>query len=135
MRIDRARHNRPVSPHVHPLVYAALVGFALWFAIAAWGFATDFYSAYLITVVTGFIVVAVMLPLVLSRVGRDDPPSDAGHERDKTWRSWAAGDLETWQDHCKGANAAVEILLPLAVAALGMTAFGIVLHFTPHGGA
>jgi hypothetical protein len=44
-----------------------------------------------------------------------------------------AGDFVTWQDRLKGANAAIEILLPLAAVAFGMTALGIALHFAAHG--
>jgi hypothetical protein len=135
MRKNPVRNNRPVTARVHPLIYTALVGFALWFAAAIWGFDTDGYTAYLLVVVSGFILVAVMLPLILSRVARNDQAPDVDREGDHSFRSWAAGDLGTWQDRLKGANAAVEMLLPLAAAAFGMTIFGIVLHFTPHGGA
>jgi hypothetical protein len=44
-----------------------------------------------------------------------------------------AGDFDTWQDRVKGRNAAVEILLPMAAIAIGMTAFAIVLYFTEAG--
>jgi hypothetical protein len=44
-----------------------------------------------------------------------------------------AGDFDTWQDRVRGRNAAVEVLLPMAAIAIGMTAFGIVLHFTEVG--
>ena len=45
------------------------------------------------------------------------------------FRDWASGQFETWQERVKGANAAVEILLPVAAAAVGMTAFAIVFHY------
>jgi hypothetical protein len=134
MRNDLVRHNRLVSAQVHPLVYAGVVGLALWFALAAWGFADDGYTDYLLVVVSGFVAIAVTLPLILSRIGRkEDQPADAGANRRHSFRAWAAGDLLTWQDRLKGANAAIEILLPLAAVAFGMTAFGIVLHFAAHG--
>jgi hypothetical protein len=119
---------------VHPLVYAGVVGLAVWFALAAWGFADDGYTDYLLVVVSGFVTIAVTLPLILSRIGRkEDQPADAGANGSDSFRAWAAGDLVTWQDRLKGANAAIEILLPLAAVAFGMTAFGIVLHFAAHG--
>ena len=113
-----------VADRLHPLVWAALVGFVLWFAIALWSFATGGYVDWLLAVVTGFLAIAVALPMILSRVGRD--PKDHLHE---TFRDWAAGDFATWQDHPKGFNAAAEILLPIAAAAVGMTAIGIVFHY------
>jgi hypothetical protein len=129
------RYNRLVTRDVHPLVYAALVGFALWFALAVWGFSGDGYTDYLLFVVCGFILVAVMLPLILSRVGRIPDAPDVRPARGDSFRTWIAGELDTWQDRPKSANAAIEMLLPLAAAAFGMTAFGIVLHFTAHGAA
>ncbi len=42
---------------------------------------------------------------------------------------WAAGQFETWQDSQKGSDAAAEIILPIAAAAVGMTAFAIVFHY------
>ena len=42
----------------------------------------------------------------------------------------ASGEFDTWQGRRKAAGAAVEILLPIAAVAFGITAFGIVLHFT-----
>jgi hypothetical protein len=125
MRI--AHDHRHVSAQIHPLVYAGIVGFAFWFAAAAWGFAGDGYTDYLLVVVSGFVAVAVGLPLILSRVSRTD--AGARSDRRASFRRWASGELDTWQDRLKARNAAIEILLPLAAAAFGMTLFGIALHF------
>ena len=134
MRNDNLRHNRPVSGHVHRLVYAAVVGLAFWFALAAWsGFAGDGYTNYLLVVVSGFIVVAVGLPSILSWVGRANQSHDVEQTSDGSFQNWAAGDVDTATDRLKGSNAAIEILLPLAAAAFGMTAIGVVLHFAAHG--
>jgi hypothetical protein len=61
---------------------------------------------------------------------------DVAPEDKESLRMWAAGELDTWQDRVKGTNAAVEMLLPVAAVAFGMTAFGIVfgivLHYTAH---
>ena len=46
--------------------------------------------------------------------------------------AWLSGEFETWQGRLKGTDAAVEILLPIAAVAFGMTIFGILLH-TMHG--
>jgi hypothetical protein len=126
MRFDFAPRNRLVSAQVHPLVYAGMVGLALWFAVSAWGFASDGYTDYLLVVVSGLVALAVALLLILSRV---DQPADARPNRRNSFRAWARGDLDTWQDRLKGSNAAIEILLPLAAVAVGMTLLGIVLHF------
>jgi hypothetical protein len=41
----------------------------------------------------------------------------------------------TWQDRLKGRNAAIEILLPLAAVAFGMSAFAIAYHIALGGAA
>jgi hypothetical protein len=60
--------------------------------IAAWSFAGDGYTDYLLVIVTGFVAVAVALPLILSRVGQ---PAGAGPTLHDSFRAWAAGDLDT----------------------------------------
>jgi hypothetical protein len=131
MGSDDDRRDGLASDRLHPLVYMAIVGLALWFALSVWGFATDGYTDYLLAVVSGFIFIAVALPYALWRVWRK-AQSDAVR-RDRTpFHEWASGEFDTWQDRVTGANAAVQILLPLAAVAFGMTAFGIVLHFTAH---
>jgi len=135
MNKDTVRPNRSASQQLHPLIYLALVGAALAFALAAWTFADDSYTDYILAIVTGFALTAVGLPLILSRVGRTSADSKPRAHRSEPLREWMQGDFETWQDRVKGANAAVEILLPLSAIAIGMLAIGIVLHLTGHGGA
>ena len=66
------------------------------------------------------------------RVGR--PKSAARNDDDQpSLRDWAAGDFDTCQGQLSGAQAALQILLPIAVAALGMTAFGIVFLIAERG--
>jgi ABC-type nickel/cobalt efflux system permease component RcnA len=124
--------DRPVSDHLHPVVYVAIVALALWFILSVWAFATDGYTDYLLVVVSGFIVIAVGLPYVLWRVWRTAQRSGSARRDSNLFGEWASGDFATWQDRVRGSRAAVEILLPIAAVAFGMTAFGIVLHFTAH---
>jgi hypothetical protein len=124
-------YKPPPSNRLHPTVYAAMAGVALWFAIAVWGFASDGYTAWLLTVVSGFVFIVVALQFVLSRVGTKDPTSHPSAEsqaarQSENFKEWTSGEFETWQDRVKGSNAAVEILLPIAALAVGMTAFAIV---------
>jgi hypothetical protein len=120
-------HDPHTSEHVtdrlHPAVWIALVGFVIWFAIAIWSFGTGGYADWLLTVVTLFLLVAVSLPLILSRVGRS---RTAARE---SLSDWARGEFQMWQDRAKASSAATEILLPIAAAAIGMTAIGIVFHY------
>ena len=130
MHDDALRHDRPVSRQLHPFVYRILIGLVLWFAFAAWGFARDGYSDYLVAVVTGVCLVAVALPYVMSRIWRRSPEGNAVQRHRKSFVEWTASDLEADQDRMSATHAAVEIGLPIAAAAVGMTAFAIVLHFT-----
>jgi FtsH-binding integral membrane protein len=112
-----------------PLVYLALVGFVAWMVLAAWGFAGPGYADVALVVVTGFFVIVIAIPFILWRVWRANrAPSDAP-ERRLEFSEWAACQFETWQDSLKGSNAAAEIILPIAAAAIGMTAFAIVFHY------
>jgi len=101
----------------------ALIGTALWFVLAIWGFSGNGYTDWLLVVVSGFALIAVSIPLILSRVGRDGQPASRDAER---FRDWASGDFASWTGRSKGAYAAVEILLPLGAIAFGMTAIAIV---------
>ena len=133
--------NNPISdPSTDPstdrlplAVYAALAGFVLWMVIAAWGFAGPGYADVALTVVTGLLLVAIAIPFVLWRVARANDPEQRTPEK---FSRWASGQFEIWQDRQKGAAAATEIVMPLAAAAIGMTAFAIVFHYAAaHAGA
>ena len=124
--------QRPVTSVLHSRVYLLLVGFALWFALAVWGFAGGGLSNYLLVIVSSFIFVVVALQLILSRVGRTKSAA-RNDDNQPSLRDWAAGDFDTCQGQLSGAQAALQILLPIAVAALGMTAFGIVFLIAEHG--
>src|SRR5215472_12941535 len=111
------RHNRSVTDELHPAIYLAIVGLALWFLVSAWaGFAADGDIAYLLAVVSGLMFITVAIPCSLwlaSRAGRDTQPAP----RRNRLRDWASGDFRTWQGQLKASSAAVQILLPLAAVA------------------
>jgi hypothetical protein len=124
--------RRPVTSALHARVWTLLVVFAAWFALAVWNFAGGGLSDYLLVIVSGFIFVVVTLQLILSRVGRRREAAE--HDAKPSLRDWATFDFETRQGRLSGAEAALQILLPIAVAAVGMTAFGIVFHIAERGG-
>ena len=125
--------QRSRTDGLHSRVYALLIGFALWFASAIWSFAGGGLANYLLFIVSGFIVVVMALLLILSRTGRRHVAAEKDDDQ-SSLRDWAASDFETWQGRLSGAQAALQILLPIAVAAFGMTAFGIVFLITERGG-
>ena len=121
-------HNRPVTDHLHPRVYLAVVILGLWYVVAAWiGFGADADIGYLLAVVTGLFFITIAIPCALwlawrsGRELRSSPPRTA-------FRDWAAGDFKTWAGELKASSAAVQILLPIAAVAFGMTAFAVIVR-------
>jgi hypothetical protein len=126
-------HDRAVSRRLHPRIYAALIGLTLWMVLAVWGFAGSGYTDYLLVVVSGFLLAAVALLGAAWRIRqhhRDPATPPAGTQ---SYRDWASGDLETWQGRLKASEATIQILLPVAAVALGMTGFAIIAHFASGG--
>jgi hypothetical protein len=127
------RSNRPVWNQLHPLVYAAAAGCLMWFVLFAWiFFGGTGYADFALVVVSGFFLMAMAIPFALWLVHRK---YEGDAERVPSLREWAAGDFEIWQGRRRAAEAAIEILLPLAAAAVGMTAIGLVYHFSALGAA
>ena len=120
--------NNTSTDRIPPLIYAVLVGFVAWMVLAAWGFAGPGYADVALTVVTGFLIVVITIPFILWRVARANQDRSED-ERSPSFAEWSSGQFETWQDRVKGSSAATEIILPIAAAAIGMTAFAIVFHY------
>src|SRR4051812_29349658 len=116
---------------LHPAVYMTLVGLTLWLGLAIWGYGqTD----YLLAIVSGFLFIAVAIPSTLAlMVYRQKNSAERKSSGEASLQEWMTGSFDTWQDRVKGRNAAVEVLLPMAAIAVGMTAFAIVLHFAVIG--
>src|SRR5688572_12204234 len=97
MAKDLIRLDRPVSSHLHPFVYWALIGLALWFVLAVWAlFGGGDYTALLLGVVGVFILIAVAIPVIIWLSWRKFEGPRAG-EAGESFREWMSGDLETWQ--------------------------------------
>jgi hypothetical protein len=134
---------RRTTSLLHERVYTLIVIFTAWFGLAVWSFAGGGLSNYLLVIVSGFIFVVVALALILSHVGGKHEAMTRESSK-MSLRDWAAADFETFGnetsenkirgDRLSGAEAALHILLPIGVAAIGMTAFGIIFQITQHGG-
>jgi hypothetical protein len=129
---------RSVTSWLHPRVYAVLIGLALWFVLWIWSFAGTGVTDYLLVIVSGFFLVVVALTLILSRVGHKDPAMGdnvaKADDKPESFHDWAASDFDTEAGRLSGFHAATLILLPIAAAAFGMTAFGIAFLIAEHGG-
>jgi cytochrome c len=101
---------------------AALIA---WFVLAMWSFASNGGLVdYLLFIVSAFLFVTVALSLILSRVRRAD--TAAPDDREPSLREWATRGYETWTGQISGMAAAVQILVPIAAAPIGMTIIGII---------
>lgn len=126
------RHNQPVSNELHRRVYQAVAGLTLWFIAAAWLLFSGGADADLfLTALTAFFLIAMAIPLAIWLVWSKQG-AGAGRGPGMPLRDWLSGDFDTCQYRLRGSEAAVQVLLPIAAGAIGLTAFGLVLYFTPH---
>lgn len=105
-----------------------LISLVFWFLLASWSFAGTGYVDVVLAVVTGCFLMIIAIPVVLWLVWRENAPSAKPIGPDK-FADWLSATFEIWQGSRTGASAAVEIILPIAAAAVGMTAFAVVFHF------
>jgi hypothetical protein len=111
---------------LHPMVNAAMIGLELLYVLAVWvGFAGSGYTDYLLVIASLFVFGAMALPLVALRVWRANRRPGVREERE-TFQEWAEGEFETAPGRVSSMTATIEILLPIAAVAFGMTAFAIV---------
>jgi uncharacterized membrane protein YjgN (DUF898 family) len=119
--------NGPSFDDLHPAIYKALAGCGLWMVIAAWiFFGGQGYASFVLTVVTGLFVMAAALPFLLWRTWRKSAGSAA--DRKPTFSQWWRGEVDTWQGRVESWDAAIEVLLPLGIAAIGMTGIGLIFR-------
>jgi len=140
--IDPQNHNdagRPVINWRYPRVYTVLIALIAWFVFAAWWFASGGLVDYLLVVVSGFFLVIVGLQFILLHVGHADPGAPV--DRQASLRDWKPffpdwkDNFDTGTGELSGAEAAAQILLPVAAAAIGMTLIVIVFNVVERGGA
>ena len=118
----------------HPGVFKAIVGLAVLFVAAAWGFAGGGITDMLLVVVSGFIFVSAGLVTLLWLTRRRHPRDDWGdrERRPDSFGDWARRDVDTSTGPVRGSTALIETLLPIAAVAVGMVAFALVVHFSGH---
>jgi hypothetical protein len=104
-----------------------MIGLAAWLLISIWSLARTAYTDYLLAVVSGLVFFALLIPITLWWTRRRHQPAHS--EEEESFRRWTSHDFDMWQGRTSGLDAAVEILLPLAAVAFGMTALAIVAHF------
>jgi hypothetical protein len=133
MAENNANQDSPTDS-LHPLVNVAIIGLVSMFVAAVWMFFdSDPYGAWLDVVVTGLFVIAIAIPAMCWLTWRRN--ADGARGDSLSFRDWAAAEFDTWTGPVKGANATVEVLLPIAAVAVGMTVLGLVFHIIASGAA
>ena len=120
------RRNAATSDQLHPWIYRMIVGLVLVLILSVWGFVGPGYSGLALAVVSIFIFIAVAIPIILWRIWRNHlaDPDEA-----ESFAAWQARDFEICDGRLKGADAALQVLLPIAAVSLGMAVFAFVLYF------
>ncbi len=120
-------HNRPVFDQIHPNIYRAAVGLVAWFAVAAWIlFDRQSDIGLLLGMVSVLLLVAVLLPWSLSLVWKRHAKPDRPSPDKTSFHEWRTADFAVWGSKLHGTQAAIDMLLPLAAVAFGLTAIGVV---------
>jgi hypothetical protein len=124
-----AKQARNTCDFLPSAVYRAMMVLAAGFVLAAWGFSADRgYIRLDLAVVTGLILVAVTIASVLAQIWRHNGNRIRGEatKDSDSLRDWLRGEFGTSNGGVRASVAAVEILLPIVAAVIGMTAFAIV---------
>jgi hypothetical protein len=129
---DARPPGRLPSSDLHPAVYVIAVGLVVLFTVAAWSFFDRRHDTELpLTMVSVLFLMAVLVPLALwSTWRRNRPRTTTEDEKPLSFKEWALGDFAVWQSQLRASHAAIDMLLPLAAVAFGLTAIGIVFVFT-----
>jgi hypothetical protein len=126
MSRELVAHNKPVFDHLHPRVYAGAIGLVAWFALAAWIlFDRQDDIGLPLMMASVLLFIAVLIPLALAYVWRRHHSRDP-HPETISFRDWRSGDFAVWGSRLRATDAAIDLLLPLAAVAFGLTAIGIV---------
>ena len=134
MAEKNANQGSSISDSLHPVVNLAIIGLVSMFVAAVWMFFdSDPYGAWLDVVVTGLFVIAIAIPTLCWLTWKRN--ADGARGGRLSFRDWAAAEFDTSTGPVKGANATVEILLPIAAVAVGMTVLGSVFHIIASGAA
>jgi hypothetical protein len=130
------RLNQPTNDELHPLVYHSMIGLTIWLVLSVWVlFSRGEYEGLTLSVITLFFIVLVGIPVLLWLTWRRNVDPNERHSCVAPFTEWTSHSFESWTGSVSGRAAAIQILLPIAAVAFGMTIFGLTFLFTvPHLG-
>lgn len=126
------RPNTPVVREFPRELYWIIVGLGIWLAVSIWGFCGSGYTAMVMAIVSLLIAVAVglvsLVGLVMRRRRARDRSAPSG-----SFEQWLDEGFESHTGRMSGAAAAIQVILPLAAVAFGMTLFAVIHHLDVFG--
>ncbi len=126
MQREAPAAKKKASRELHPVIYKGIIALALWLIASIWSLARTSEVDFVLVVVSGFIFFTVLVPATLWWTWRRHQPE---RKEEESFQSWMSRPFDMWQGRTSGTDAAVEILLPIAAVAFGMTALALVQHF------
>lgn len=129
------------SSQLHPIVHVTAVALLIWFVTAAWLlFGGSGYIDLVLAMISVLVFMIVAIPVALwrAKVRSQDSRSTVSNENRAAGERqplgvWLGGELITHSGREKSSAAAVEMLLPIAAVAIGITALGIVFDLVRAG--
>jgi hypothetical protein len=117
----------------HPAIYKITVGLVALFVVAACAtFARRGDTGESLVMVTLLLFIAVMIPYLMRLTWKHQQRPQPTLKGSVSFRDCAAGSTEIWQSRVKGADAAIDALLPIAAVAIGILMFGIAFDIVGH---
>ena len=102
-----------------------MVGLALSFVVSAWVFfGSAAHMGLILAIVCVLFIMAIGIPHILWRAGEKE--TNPTEQARTAFGAWIRSDFATWTGNQTSVTAAVEILLPITAAAVGIMALGIV---------
>jgi len=139
LQLPQVRDTASGQPH--PVVHMTAVALLIWFVTAAWLlFGGSGYIDLVLAMITvlAFMVVAIPMALWRAKVQSQHSSSIASNENRAAGEKqplgmWLRSELITHSGREKSSAATVEMLLPIAAVAFGITALGIVFDLVRAG--
>jgi hypothetical protein len=138
--LQLSHEPKTVSDQPHPVVRFAAMALLIWFVAAAWLlFSEPGYINLALGVISVLVFMVIAIPAALwrAKVRSSKTGSVVSNESDAVGEQrlglWLRGEFATASGREKSSAAALEILLPIAAVAVGITILGIVFDLTRAG--
>jgi hypothetical protein len=134
MSNPRAHDTHPGDGGLHPRIYGIMIALTVWLVLSIWFlFDRGQYVSLTLAIVTLFFVILLGIPSLLWLTWHRNAANQQVETPPQPLSEWASRGFNTLTERLSGKAAAIQILLPIAAVAFGMTIFGLVFYFdVPH---